>query len=67
MPKPRKASIPKKTAAKRDAKVSVSLRFSPAILARLDATAEKKGTDRTALVQLAVAEWLEKLEKENLK
>lgn len=39
---------------------SVTIRFRPDQLERLDALAEKKGTTRTALIQIAVAELLEK-------
>jgi hypothetical protein len=41
-------------------KISVTIRFAPPILKRLDALANRKGTDRTAQIQLAVAEWLDK-------
>jgi predicted DNA-binding protein len=39
---------------------NVTMRFMPEQLKRLDALAEKKGTTRTALIQIAVAELLEK-------
>lgn len=38
----------------------ISLRLNPTQLAKLDAMAEKKGTTRTAMIQIAVAELLEK-------
>ncbi len=50
--KPTKKSPPMKT--------TLSLRLSAAHLKRLDTLAVKKGTTRSALIQLAVTDYLEK-------
>jgi predicted transcriptional regulator len=41
-------------------KETICLRLHPSHLQRLDALAETKGTTRSALIQLAVADYLEK-------
>ncbi|MHB8303368.1 MAG: ribbon-helix-helix protein, CopG family [Acidobacteriaceae bacterium] len=42
------------------AKTTLSLRLAAAHLKRLDTLAAKKGTTRSALIQLAVTDYLEK-------
>lgn len=42
------------------AKTTLSLRLSTAHLKRLDTLAAKKGTTRSALIQMAVTDYLEK-------
>lgn len=39
---------------------SVTIRLKPEQQAKLDAVAEKKGTTRSAIMQIAVAEYLDK-------
>lgn len=42
------------------AKTTLSLRLAAAHLKRLDTLAQKKGTTRSALIQMAVTDYLEK-------
>ncbi|MHB1768620.1 MAG: CopG family ribbon-helix-helix protein [Phycisphaerae bacterium] len=44
----------------RPAKTTLTLRLADAHLKRLDSLAQKKGTTRSALIQMAVTDYLEK-------
>ena len=56
---------PKKSAAKqpKEPSVMVPLRLPPAIVKELDEVTERSGNTRSSLIQLAVAEWLDRRKK----
>ncbi len=55
---PRKTKIPAKKGQSAPKRV-LSVRFDSSIIERLDRIAERKGLDRSALIQLAVVEFIE--------